>query len=78
MTSALTNWVTPSVPSSRAGATVDFPAPLGPATATMIGRLLEAASEFMVLGGAERTECGERGQRDVLHLARIVTSGRPR
>src|SRR5207244_13222876 len=39
MTSALTNSFTASAPRKRAGATVDFPAPFGPARMTMLGRI---------------------------------------
>ena len=38
MSSALTNSVTPNVPCRRAGATVDLPAPFGPARTTTLGR----------------------------------------
>src|SRR5207237_8270700 len=38
MTSALTNSFTASAPRKRAGATVDFPAPFGPARTTPLGR----------------------------------------
>src|SRR5256885_16643938 len=39
MTSALTNSFTASAPRKRAGATVDFPAPFGPARMTTLGRV---------------------------------------
>src|SRR3989442_1829514 len=39
MTSALTNSFTASAPRKSAGATVDFPAPFGPARMTTLGRV---------------------------------------